>query len=351
MSGKKTLRTIIRNVICIQITLFILLVDTLCVCLAGCCRKTVFNGQFGSTTSSFEPPRYDLSSARREVIVWSTRRTNHHYSLPLPDIDFKGNVPASRTTYSKWEKRIPLAPVPDGMMRCRLTVEQDPGAPEYGAYDIGSFEAEIDGLPLSADETIYLRVRPGDMHLLSHPFRVRLIPKNESGEVPPDTDGHAGGPAKPAGESRLMIPVASDGNTYELLTVAPCPPRQNPYRKWLEERSYENREELKKQGLSYLSPNHRAMLEKAAEVWDRREADRYLYPFLEEQDEIRMIEYERITGDRGATFGGILWKMLWLPYAIVLDVILAPVYVVVFGAIGFGYLMLFLFAIGLSGGQ
>ena len=339
---------IVRNVICTQITLFIILFNLLGVCLVGCCMKTVFNGQFGATTSFFEPPRYDLSTARREIIVRSTRRTNYHYSLPLPS--FSQNVPVSRTMYSKWEGHIPLAPVPDNLMRCRLTVEQDPGAPEYGAYDFGSFEAEIDDLPIRADETIHLRVRPQDMYLLSHPFRIRLIPRNGTG-----ADGRAAVSdatqnqqqkmedgntiAKPAGEPRLMIPVASDGNTYELLTVAPCPPRQNPYRKWLEERSYENREELKKQGLSYLSPNHRAMLEQAAEAWDRREADRYLFPFLEEQDEICMIEYERITGDRGPTFGGVLWKALWLPTAVVADVILMPVYIVYYGCLGIAITM------------
>lgn len=344
---------IVRSVICSQITLFIILFDVVGVCLVGCCTKTVFNGQFGATTSSFEPPRYYLSHDRREIIVRSTKRTNYHYSLPLPS--FSQNVPVSRTTYSKWEGHIPLEPVPDNLMRCRLTVEQDPDAPEYGPYDHGSFEVEIDDLPIGADETIHLRVRPQDMYLLrnSDPFRIRLIPRSGAGadgqaaesdaaqnQQQKMEDGNA--VSKPAGEPRLMIPVASDGNTYELLTVAPCPPRQNPYRKWLEERSYENREEMKKQGLSYLSPNQRAILEQAAEGWDRREENRYLFPFLEEQDEICMIEYERITGDRWPTFGGILWKALWLPTAVVADVILMPVYIVYFGCLGIAITMIFM---------
>ena len=72
----------------------------------------------------------------------------------------------------------------------------------------------------------------------------------------------------------------------------------------------------------------RAFLEQAADAWDAREAERYRYPFLEGQDEIRMVEYERIAGERFPAWDAVLWKALWLPPAVVLDTVLLPVYVV-----------------------
>jgi hypothetical protein len=205
---------------------------------------------------------------------------------------------------------------------------------------------------------------------LSQPFRVRLIPKNGTGEAPADTDEQVGTPApvkpapgdrlwripqpqagtpvpaRPAGELRLMIPVSRslDGRSYELLTVAPADPRPNPYREWFYEMERNYREEHKareakrevpsyfdfcrgilrnKAGGSTLTQRHEMMYQ-AAKEWDQREELRYYYPFLEGQEEVRMIEYERLMGDRFPSFEATLWKTVMLPPAFVLDVAFLP---------------------------
>lgn len=334
-------KRIVRNIIFSQITLIILLFDVVGVSLVGCCTATVLNSEFGSSTSYFDSPRYSLSTDRGEVIVTGTRIINYHY-LPPPGNRRPDTVWSRR---SSWKERIPLAPVPEGMMRFRLTVEQDPDAQRYWHENVipsDRFDVEVGTLPLRADETLHLRVRPNDLYLLSQPFRVYLIPKD---------DDSAG--TKPEGELRLVIPVAMDGNTYELLTVAPGPPRPNPYREWAKElfrQEQKERQERKEQIPSYFrfcrellhkigsSSNHSAMLEQAAKEWEWHEESRYLYPFRDGMDEARMTEYERIAGDRFPSFGAVLWKALWLPPAVVIDTVLLPVYVVWSGVMYFGVL-------------
>ena len=352
--------TTVRNIVFIHSTLLILFC-TVGFCLAGCCSAYVLSSKFGASKSYFDSPKYELSPDRDEIILTSSRITTRS-SLGLQ----------SRST---WKERIPLDPLPENLMRCRLTVEQDPDGQKYwhdrteNTIPRDRFDIEVESLPLQANETLHLRTRPEEQYTLSQPFRVRLIPKNETGEVPADTDGQAGtpapakpapgdrlwripqpqagtpAPAKPAGELRLMIPVSRslDGRNYELLTVVPCSPRPNPYREWLGELDRIYREEYKareaKRGKipSYFdfcrgilsevggSTYYRhEMLYQAAKEWDQREELRYYYPFLEGQEEARMIEYERLMGDRFPSFGATLWKTVMLPPAFVLDVAFLP---------------------------
>lgn len=208
----------------------------------------------------------------------------------------------------------------------------------YESYNLGSFDAEVDGLPIDADETLHIRVRPDDLNFLSSPFRVNLIERNEASA--PDADAAPDGTPVPKreGEVRIMFPIASDGNTYEALTVIPREARPNPVRELISSLRATSQ-------LPFLFPSSadypRAFLERAADAWDAREAERYRYPFLEGQDEIRMIEYERIAGERFPAWDAVLWKMLWLPSAIVLDTVLLPVYVVYWPVA-----ILFLYALG-----
>ena len=354
----------VRNIGLIHITLLILFCSV-GVCLTGCCSSYVLSSKFGASNSYFDSPKYELSPDRDEIILTSSRITTRS-SLGLQ----------SRST---WKERIPLDPLPENLMCCRLTVEQDPDGQKYW-HDTAEnmipndrFDIEVESLPLQADETLRLRVLPKDMYLLSQPFRVRLIPKNGTGEAPADTDGQAGTPApvkpapgdrlwripqpqagtpvpaKPAGELRLMIPVSRslDGRSYELLTVAPADPRPNPYREWLGELERIYREEYKAReakrgkipsyfdfcrvilssvgGSTYDPYDQRhEMLYQAAKEWDQREELRYYYPFLEGQEEARMIEYERLMGDRFPSFEATLWKTVMLPPAFVLDVAFLP---------------------------
>ena len=326
------------NIVFIHSTLLILFC-AVGVCVTGCCSAYVLSSKFGASKSYFDSPKYELSPDRDEIILTSSRITTRS-SLGLQ----------SRST---WKERIPLDPLPENLMRCRLTVEYDPDGQKYwhdtteNMIPNDRFDIEVESLPLQADETLHLRIRTGEWYPLSQPFRVRLIPKNETEEVPADTDGHAGSPApaKPAGELHLMIPLSRslDGRSYELLTVAPADPRPNPYREWLGELDRIYREEYKareaKRGKipSYFdfcrvilssvggSTYYRhEMLYQAAKEWDQREELRYYYPFLEGQEEARMIEYKRIMGDRFPSFGATLWKTVMLPPAFVLDVAFLP---------------------------
>ena len=90
---------------------------------------------------------------------------------------------------------------------------------------------------------------------------------------------------------------------------------------------------------SWIWNTHDALLTQAAGEWDTREANRYLYPFRDGMDEVRMTEYERIFGERFPTWDAVLWKALWLPTAVVADVILMPVYIVYFGCLGIAITM------------
>ena len=267
----------------------------------GCFTATVLNGQFGAKTSRFDLPKYAMSPDRREIIVtsaWETRRF-----LQPPSI-----------WNSTWKERIPVEPVPDCLIRCFLFVEPDPDAPRY--WHDAPFAINTDVLPLNEDRTLYLRVHPDELDDLSQPFKVKLIPQGEE----------AGPPEKqPEGELRMMFPVAVNGNMYVLLTAAPGEPRTNLFR--------QKAKELVKMFPSLIgSQQSRASLTRAAYEWDEREADRYLYPFCDGMDEVRMIEYERRFGERFPTWDAVLWKALCLPPAVVVDTVLMPAYFV--GSVG-----------------
>ena len=365
----------VRDIILIHITLLILMFYAVGISLVGCCTASVLNSEFAAGKSYFDSPKYELSPDRDEITLTSSRITTRF----------------GRQSRSTWKERIPLDPVPEGMMRCRLIVEEDPDAQKYWhdgdetMIPRDRFDIEVESLPLQAGETLRLRVLPKDMYLLSQPFRIRLIPKNKLEEVPPVTAGQAGtpapakpapgdrlwripqpqtgtpAPAKPAGELRLVIPVAVDGNTCEILTVAPCSPRPNHYREWYYEMERNYREEHKareakrevpsyfafcrgilrnKAGGSTLTQRHEMMYQ-AAKEWDQREELRYYYPFLEGQEEARMIEYERLMGKRFPSFEATLWKAFLLPPAVVVDVALLPItlpgsFVVYFGGLAVG---------------
>ncbi len=278
------------------------------------CTAIVLKGQFGAKESRFDLPKYAMSPDRREIIVtsaWETRRF-----LQPPSI-----------WNSTWKERIPVEPVPDCLIRCFFFVEPDPDAPWHDA----PFVINTDVLPLNEDRTLYIRVHPDELDDLSQPFKARLIPQGEEAGLPEK---------QPEGELRMMFPVAVNGNMYVLLTAAPGEPRTNLFRQKAKELV---RQETKGQGdFSYFtmvkrfpsligSQQSRASLTRAAYEWDEREADRYLYPFCEGMDEVRMIEYERRFGERFPTWDAVLWKALWLPPAVVVDTVLLPYYAVVWG--------------------
>ena len=301
-------KTLVRNL------LFAVLIATGFFCTG--CTAIVLKGQFGAKESRFDLPKYAMSPDRREIIVtsaWETRRF-----LQPPSI-----------WNSTWKERIPVEPVPDCLIRCFLFVEPDPDAPRY--WHDAPFVINTDVLPLNEDKTLYLRVHPEELDDLSQPFKVKLIP----------SDAEESGPVTDPSELRMMFPVAVNGNMYVLLTAASGEPRTNLFRQKANELV---RQEAKGQGeFSYFtmvkmfpsligSQQSRASLTRAAYEWDEREADRYLYPFCEGMDEVRMTEYERRFGERFPTWDAVLWKALWLPPAVVVDTVLMPAYFV--GSVG-----------------
>ena len=300
--------------------LFAVAAATLGLFCTGCCTATVLNGQFGAKTSRFDIPKYAMSPDRREITVTSAWEIRHHYLLPHSFWN-------RRTT---WEERIPVEPVPDGLMRCFLFVEPDPDAQRY--WQNTPIVIESGEPSLCEDKTFYLRVHPDDLVNLSQPFKARLIPQGKE----------AGPPEKqPEGELRMMFPVAVNGNMYVLLTAAPGEPRTNLFRQKAKEVSLketEGRGEFSYFTMVKMFPSligsqqSRASLTRAAYEWDEREADRYLYPFCEGMDEVRMIEYERRFGERFPTWDAVLWKTLCLPPAVVVDTVLMPAYFV--GSVG-----------------
>ena len=118
----------------------------------------------------------------------------------------------------------------------------------------------------------------------------------------------------------MMFPVGIYGNMYVLLTVAPRAPRPNPIRELAE-----------KAGIK-----EKALTDQAAHELDLCEESRYLLPFRESQEEVLMVEYERLVRERAPAWDAILWKALCLPPALIADTLLLPEYCV----LGAGTLLL-----------
>ena len=286
MNWKKTLvRTILFAVLFVAAGL-------LC---TGCCIESVIN-DLGSTRTGFYDYHYEMSPDRGEIVFTSKRSKQYNY---LPFYGAFHHKPAW-TSVTDREERIPLDPLPDNLTRCGLTVETVPDAPRAkklipavpqpdiiiggegrdnletsSAEGLVEFEARVDKLPVSGDETILLSAHPDDLPYLSQPFRLRLFLRDGSPEEYAN------------GEPYLMFPVAVDGGRYELLTVSGT----------------------KKD--DYGSRIHN------------------LYPFREAQDmEIRQEYRGKNQGLGKPTTEAICWKVLWMPSAIVADTLALPGYIV-----------------------
>ena len=247
-------KTLIRNL------LFAALCAALCVCGTGCLSASVLNSEFGSKRSTFTDYRYDMSPNHDEIILTCKRNRAYNF-LPLYGSRHRN---AAWTWTSTWEKRIPLDPLPEGLIRCSMIVETDPEAERLlWADNHPTAVMEIESLPLREGETFYLKIHPQDRERLSKPFQLRLVPKKADPEdVPTDADEtvfapenapeNASGaapenapetktaaPSQPECEKRLMFPVSVtlDGSRYELLTLAPEKMTPvNPFRKIREDR-------------------------------------------------------------------------------------------------------------------
>ena len=272
-------------------------------CLCTGCFTAVTLDELGSTRSYIAGEHYEYSPDH-EKIVFSCRKEKDYYYIPF--LHAFGVAPTK--TVQTYEKRIPLNPVPDDLMRIELNVIPDASAaraessPSLGTG--GGFRAS-DGIMefptptermrgeadsytprpiLSAGDTLVLRAHPDDMRLLSEPFAIRLLAPFDQviNEFYPGYRTVTGGPAESEGGHDghelnvtvhlLVFPYAQDGSRIQARTVA---------------------------DLGFYN----------------------LHPFSREYAAEAKQDNEHSTG-----FFGWCWKIFWVPAAFVTDVACLPVY-------------------------
>ena len=115
MSRKKTL---VRNL------LFAVLIMAAGFYCTGCCMMSVIQN-LGTTRTNFSEYRYEMSPGRDEIILTGKRTKEYNY---LPFYGALHEAPAW-TSVKNYEKRIPLNPLPEDLVRCNMVVETAPDAP------------------------------------------------------------------------------------------------------------------------------------------------------------------------------------------------------------------------------
>ena len=293
MSSKKTL---VRNL------LFAVLAMTAVLLCTGCFTAMTLD-ELGSTQSYIAGEHYEFSPSRDEI-VFSCRKEKEYNCIPF--LHPFGVAP--KKTVQDYEKRIPLNPAPDNLLRFELNVIPDAsaaraersrfasGGGEFRAPDgLMSFPAPAErvrgssgssepGSILSAGDTINLRVHPDDLPLLSEPFLTclsvpfdqvmrELYPEyrtvsDESTEAESGHDAHE----QNATVHLLVFPYERDGARFQALTAA---------------------------DLGF----------------------RNLHPFSRELEAEAKQDNEHSTG-----FFGWCWKIFWVPAAFVADVACLPFY-------------------------
>jgi hypothetical protein len=202
MNWKKTL---IRNL------LFAVLVMAAGSYCTGCCwtmtEKTW--DRLGSEKATITNRHYEYSPDRSEIIFSCKKKTKHYVWPFLTAFDVSWN------TYKPFEKRIPLEPVPENLIRVHFEAVPDPAAlrahkflrewmPGENQFD-NPVEIIRDGTVLSATrlpfvqpgDTLRMHVHPDDLPVLSGPCVIRL---------------------EPVYNAILLFPYAQDGSRYEMLT-------------------------------------------------------------------------------------------------------------------------------------
>ena len=285
---------LIRNLL---FAIFIMVLGLYC---TGCFTAMTLD-ELGSTKSYIAGEHYEFSPDRDEIVLSCRKEKEYNY---IPFLHPFGVAP--KKTVQAYEKRIPLNPVPDNLMRIELDVISDASAARANRSLFaggGSVFRALDGVMefatpaerlrgdagssattpiLSAGETLRLRVHPDDLPLLSDPFvTCLLVPFDQlmreyypdyrtvSGEsAESDHDAHE----QNAAERILVFPFAQDGGHYRVLTDADL--------------GFHN-----------------------------------LHPFSRELEAEVKQDNEHLTG-----FFGWCWKIFWVPPALVVDVALIPVY-------------------------
>lgn len=265
------------------------------------CFTAMTLDELGSTESYIAGEHYEFSPDRDEIVLSCRKEKEYNY---IPFLHPFGIAP--KKTVQDYEKRIPLNPVPDNLMRIELDVIPDASAARAERSPFaggGSVFRALDGVMefptpaehlrrdadssattpiLFAGDTLRLRVHPDDLPLLSDPFVICLsVPFDRlMNEFYPEYRTVSGESAESghdaheqnAMKSLLVFPYAQDGGDYQALTDA---------------------------DLGF----------------------RNLHPFSGEYEAEAKQDNEHSTG-----FFGWCWKIFWVPPALVVDVALIPVY-------------------------
>ena len=202
MSRKKTLiRNLLFAVLCMAAGFY----------CTGCCwamtEKTW--DRLGSEKASITNRHYEYSPDRSEIMFSCKKKTKHYVWPFLTAFDVSWN------TYKPFEKRIPLEPVPENLIRVHFEAVSDTAAlrahnflrewlPGENQFD-NPVEFIRDGTVLSATrlpfvqpgDTLRIHVHPDDLPVLSGPCVIRL---------------------EPVYNALLLFPYAQDGSRYEMLT-------------------------------------------------------------------------------------------------------------------------------------
>ena len=198
-------KTLIRNLL---FAVLIMAAGSYC---TGCCwamtEKTW--DRLGSEKATITNRHYEYSPDRSEIVFSGKKKTKHYVWPFLAAFDVSWN------TYKPFEKRIPLEPVPENLIRVHFEAVPDPAAlrahnflrewmPGDNQFD-NPVELTRDGTVLSATrlpfvqpgDTLRMHVHPDDLPVLSGSCVIRL-----------ESVSHA----------ILLFPYAQDGSRYEMLT-------------------------------------------------------------------------------------------------------------------------------------
>lgn len=198
-------KTLIRNL------LFAVLCAAAGSYCTGCCwamtEKTW--DRLGSDKATITNRHYEYSPDRSEIVFSGKKQTKHYVWPFLTAFDVSWN------TYKPFEKRIPLEPVPENLIRVHFEAVPDPAAfrahnflrewmPGENQFD-NPVELTRDGTVLSTTrlpfvqpgDTLRMHVHPDDLPVLSGPCVIRL---------------------EPVYNALLLFPYAQDGSRYEMLT-------------------------------------------------------------------------------------------------------------------------------------
>ena len=203
MTWKKTL---IRSIL---LAAFVTAAALYC---TGCCWAITERtwDRLGSEHAAVTNRYYEYSPDRGEILFSGEKRTKHYVWPFLTTWDVSWN------TYVPFEKRIPLEPVPENLIRLQLEAVSDPAAlrahnilrdwmPGENQFD-DPVEIVRDGAvldakrmtPVRTGDTIRLHVHPDDLPLLSGPFVICLLAPFDQvmRELYPDYRTVSGDPAE-----------------------------------------------------------------------------------------------------------------------------------------------------------